>query len=96
MGEAKRKTTGQGGDRPRLIESQFEGWERSCYAGPLPPDQRREVRAAFFCGVKACLRIMDAAIDNPNGDLSPTEEAVCEAMELELQGFLSDMQDGRA
>lgn len=100
MGEQKRRKLvdygSGGGDTPRLVEQQFEDWVKTVYDGPIQPDQRREVRRAFFSGVNGALRLLGAIADSFDGPITATEEATMQAIEVELDAFLRDVEAGRA
>lgn len=82
-------------DTPRLLSREWDSFAAACELQDAPDIQRREMKRAFMAGARSYSGfIMRHASDGD--DVTETDLAMMEALEIEMAAFLQDVLEGRA
>lgn len=80
---------------PHPIEDQWRRYLRAVqHDGDCSDELLRDLRRAFFAGVVGCLTIQEGLSEGPED--TPADEALVEALEVEIELFTADLAAGRA
>ncbi len=79
----------------KLLEEQWESYQRRVIPIGAPSVHRSECRRAFYAGAQA---LLTGLLSRFTADREPTAEdmAVMESVSAELRQFVSDVKGGRA
>lgn len=83
-----------GGTRLRVLE-QWQAFS-SLVLEEVGPDQKREMRRAFYAGCEAFYRVVMTATDASTPECTDGDLTVMEDIHNELAAFAHDVKEGRA
>lgn len=82
-------------DTPRLLSHEWDSFAEACELQDASDVQKREMKRAFMAGARSYSGlIMQHA--SAGEDVTDTDLAMMEALEVEMAAFLDDVMAGRA
>lgn len=75
----------------RYIAEHWEVFERLCVPKLAPPEQRRDIRDAFYSGAYSIFRTLTSEVSNEN-DMTPDDERLMVCLNAEIEEHRAAMK----